>query len=241
MTFDSPAANKSPFDNIYRQRQVAFADNGTTGNDWLSAQRTATFGHGQNLGSYRSDAVGSSAREAMPLPTVVLTKDGTADDSTTRPAKLEVAAEQKKASEKPTRETLQPTIKSSLSFNDFAKNPAYDKFKLPDTRMDQSFNADGTTQVTYTAKDFSTCKMASKSDGTYGITVADRYGRPQQAEDIDGQGRSTLTAFAYNDVNGKPSPWAASKSFNYADGTNETHVYDKFGRMTSKTPITEVA
>ena len=112
---------------------------------------------------------------------------------------------------------------------------------MADTSVDQSFKADGTTQVTYTAKDFSTCKMASKSDGTYGITVADRYGRPQQAEDLDGQGGSTLTAFAYHDVNGKPSPWAASKSFKYADGTSETHAYDKFGRTTSKAPITEVA
>jgi hypothetical protein len=220
--FGSSAANGSPFDNIYRQRQFAFADSPPQSEDWLAAQRTAAFSQPAQQANYRSES-------GMSLPKVVVSTDGGSEDVTPHAGKRDVA------------EPVKATIKSSLSFNDFARNPAYDKFKLADSRMDQTYNADGTKQITYTAKDFSTCKMASKSDGTYGITLADRYGRPQSSEDIDTQGRSTLTAYAYQDANGKPSPWAASKSFQYADGTSKTHTYDKFGRMTSKAPITEVA
>jgi len=225
--FDSPAANGSPFANIYRQRQFAFAEipagNGAQGEDWTSGERTAAFSQPgkQNLGN-RSES-------GISLPSLIVSADGSGENFSPR-GKRDMAGEQ-----------VKPTIKSSLSFNDFGKNPAYDKFKQPDTKMDQSFNANGTTEITYTAKDFSTCKMASKSDGTYGITLADRYGRPERSEDIDGQGRSTLTAYAYQDTNGRPSPWAASKSFKYADGTTQTHSYDKFGRITSKAPISEVA
>ena len=236
--FGSPAANGSPFDNIYRQRQFAFAEmapqNGSQAEDWLAAQRTAAYqpdlkqagslrSNGQNLVNYRGDT-------AISLPSVVVSSNGTGEDFSPRGGKRDVVADQSS-----------PSIKSSLSFNDFGRSPAYDKFKLSDSKIDQSFNADGTTQISYTAKDFSTCKMSSKSDGTYGITLADRYGRPERSENIDAHGRSTLTAYAYQDSNGKPSPWAASKSFKYADGTAETHTYDKFGRMTSKAPITEVA
>lgn len=227
-TFGGSSTNASPFDSIMRQRQTAFGE-GSNAPDWGEA-RNSTFGQPASVGQLyrRSDA----GMDLQPVELTDIHKTGNEDFT---PAVL-TAKDATTVSD-----ATPPTIKSSLGFNDFSRNPAYDKFKMADTQFGQSFNPDGTTQLTYTAKDFSTCKMSSRNDGTYGITVSDRYGRPQSSEDVDAQGRSTLTSYAYQDANGKPSPWAASKTMNYADGTAETINYDKFGRKVATPQKSEVA
>jgi len=225
-TFGGASTNASPFDNILRQRQTAFGE-GSNAPDWGDT-RNSTFGQPASIGQlYRRSDVG------MNLPAVLVTDVNSTGNDFTPVATAKDATS--------VSDTTPPVIKSSLSFNDFSPNPAYDKFKMADTQFGQTFNPDGTTQLTYTAKDFSTCKMTSRNDGTYGITVSDRYGRPQSSEDIDAHGRSTLTSYAYQDANGKPSPWAASKTMKYADGTAETINYDKFGRKVATPQVSEVA
>lgn len=121
----------------------------------------------------------------------------------------------------------QPKRTPALNFAEFpAAKDAAAKFEGSGFDLTMKPLPDGSmlTTKTFTAKDFSMCKMYGKDDGTSGIVITDTYGRPKFQEDIDPKGGHTLTKFTYEDVAGRNSPFAKTKDLTYPDGRNETLV-----------------
>lgn len=247
----------SPIDAVIRSRrtsQLELAGNTAPSNDWLSDQRS--FAYGKD-GTATPTASAGTPDRSLNLTNLTLIeqpplyqpeKKGSLVGSSTpplsrldslpaagaEPATLAAALGTAGSAELPTPGDTPPTRpvqSATLSFNDFAPSADQAKFQSPNCKFDQSFGPDGTKVITYTAGDFTSCKLHSSPDGSAGLTIADTNGRPTYAETVSATGQRTVSTMTYHDEGGRPSPWLKSKQTTLPGGSVQTVNYDKFGKV----------